>query len=87
MAEYRYEEKRVDRDLSQLDRQTRKRIFDKIEGVFKPSTPNLRNARRLRGSEEFRLKIGPYRVFYRLDNGCYVIMGIRARKDAYRKKK
>ena len=48
--------------------------------------PRPRGCKKLRGREEYRLRVGPYRVLYVVDDAArrVEIVAVRHRRDAYR---
>jgi mRNA interferase RelE/StbE len=51
------------------------------------SAPRPRGCKKLGGREEYRLRVGAYRVLYTIDDARRVveIVAVRHRKDAYRR--
>ena len=50
------------------------------------SSPRPRNCKRLRGREEYRIRVGDYRVLYLVDDHLHrvEIVAVGNRKDVYR---
>jgi mRNA interferase RelE/StbE len=71
------------RDLSRLDRQVALRIVKKVEGL---ATDPHRFFRRLKGSDDYRLRIGDYRVLALLDaqGGRLIVETVKHRSVVYR---
>lgn len=73
------------REFRSLDRTTQRRIGKKISELgddpFPPGTKKLRGQ-----PDHFRIRIGEYRVIYRVDGKRVVIVIVRIghRKDVYR---
>jgi mRNA interferase RelE/StbE len=67
--------KRAARDLRQLDPQVRRRVIDSLEGLV--SDPPKGDVVRLRGSDEWRLRVGAWRVRFERDDAGRVIYVLR----------
>jgi mRNA interferase RelE/StbE len=75
----------AERELRGLPAGVRERAKRSIEALA--SAPRPRGLKKLQGSSDlWRLRIGDYRVVYRIDdrNSLVDIVHIRDRKDAYR---
>lgn len=71
--------------LKKLDKNTAKRILDKIDVVF-ANEPVPSDAKRIIGEHGvFRLRIGDYRILYRIDyeKNMIVIFKIDKRENIY----
>jgi mRNA interferase RelE/StbE len=66
---------RAARDLRQLDPQVRRRVIDSLEGLV--SHPPRGDVVRLRGSDEWRLRVGAWRVRFERDDTVRVIYVLR----------
>lgn len=73
------------RDLRKLDKQTQKRIVDKLEFIASSSSP-LNFAEKLIDSTfgEWRFRIGDYRAIFDVKEKQIVILKIGHRKEIYR---
>ncbi len=73
------------KELNELNNKDAKRILEKITGLEKEPRPM--NCKKLAGSNEnlYRIKIGVYRVIYKIDDGIKVvkIRDVGHRKDIY----
>ena len=73
------------REFRALDRAVQRRVGSKISGLavdpFPPGTKKLQGE-----PDHFRMRVGDYRVIYRLDGKRVVIVIVRIghRKDVYR---
>ncbi len=73
------------REFRKLDKQIQRRISEKVtglcEGPFPPGSKKL-NAQ----PDHFRIRVGDYRVIYRIDGKRIVIVIVRIghRRDVYR---
>lgn len=79
-------EKAAFRTLRDLDGKTRKRLVDRIEALAKnPKAPN-NNVKKLQGVEGYRLRVGDWRIVYRLQDRelVIVVIDIGQRKEIYR---
>lgn len=79
--------KSFDRELRKIDRKLIPLIVEKILDLEK--NPRSLHTKKLKGSEnEYRLRIGNYRVFYTIDDKTKVvaIFHIAHRKEAYRQR-
>jgi mRNA-degrading endonuclease RelE of RelBE toxin-antitoxin system len=70
-------------DVRALDRDTAMQIFD---GVHRYSRTGVGSVHPLHGEHAgaFRLRVGDYRVLFRLENNAMRIFGVRHRSEAYR---
>jgi len=76
----------TEHDLKKIDKQYILRIIEAIESLAENPFPV--QSKKLKGSESsYRLRIGDYRVIYRVDhvNKAIVIYHIRHRKDVYKR--
>jgi len=74
----------AERDLRKVDRQVVPRIAAAIDALA--DEPRPRGCRKLAGSlHTYRIRVGDYRVIYRVDDGAraVVVQRVRHRKDAY----
>ncbi len=77
--------KSFDRDLRRLDRQIIPIIVEKILAL--ESNPRPTQSKKLRGTHnEYRLRVGDYRIFYVIDNAKkkITIYHVAHRREAYR---
>lgn len=73
------------REFKALDRQIRRRVADKINALIENPFPS--GVKKLQGEvEHFRIRVGDYRVIYRIDGTRVVIVIVRIghRKEVYR---
>jgi len=79
-------EKQTIKFLLKLERKTSKRILDKIEGLKEHPVPH--NAKRIMNINDkvFRIRIGNYRVLYRIEKEkIIIIFFIEKRSKVYYK--
>ena len=72
------------RELERLPVPARQRVLRAIQGLQKVPRPT--GSRKLTGAEAtYRLRVGPYRVVYEVDDRSHLVLitRIRHRKDAY----
>jgi mRNA interferase RelE/StbE len=74
----------AEKELAKLSSEIGQRIGRAIRGLEHDPVPA--SAKRLKGREEFRLRVGDYRVLYLLDHKNHVltICAIGHRSDVYR---
>ena len=80
-----YLERAAERDLGRLPGETFYRIVPRIRALAE--NPRPPGCRKLTGSEnDWRIRIGDYRVIYEIDEGQRVVrvFRIRHRREAYR---
>jgi mRNA interferase RelE/StbE len=80
-----YLERAAERDLRRLSEETFHRIVRSIRALAEDPRPA--GCRKLTGSEnDWRIRIGDYRVIYEIDEGEKVVrvFRIRHRREAYR---
>ena len=73
------------REFRDLDRQLQRRITEKITALCEDPFPS--GSKKLKGRvDHFRIRIGDYRVIYRIDGKRIVIVIVRIghRRDVYR---
>ena len=72
--------------IKKLDSKNRQRIVEAIEKLSEDPIPH--NAKRIYGSSEklFRIRVGDFRVLYRVDYGeiIIIVVNIDSRKRVYR---
>jgi mRNA interferase RelE/StbE len=68
-------ERRAERDLERLDRQVARRVVAALERLV-AHDPSL-DLRRLQGSDEWRLRVGDWRVRLRLDFEARTVVIVR----------
>lgn len=70
--------------LDKLDNNTCQRIFEGLEGLKKQ--PPVGDIKRLLGRNKgkLRLRIGSYRIIYKVEKGKIYILNIGARGDIYK---
>lgn len=77
--------RRAERDLRRLDPPVRKRIFEALDRLV--DDPPAGDVMRLTGSEEWRLRVGEWRVRFGLDRDARTVLVLRvlSRGRAYRR--
>ena len=72
------------KDLKKLDKRVQERIINALERIqYNP----FKYVRKLKGREEYRLRVGDYRVLMRIDKGKLIILivAVGHRKNIYKK--
>ena len=69
------------RNIEGLDEATAKRILKKIEEL--PENPFSKDIKRLKGSNDFRLRVGDYRIMFSIEKNIITILKIGHRKNIY----
>jgi mRNA interferase RelE/StbE len=74
----------AEKDLAKLSSEMRLRVGRALRAL--EGNPSPPAAKRLKGREESRLRVGDYRVLYVLDHGAHLltIVAIGHRRDVYR---
>jgi mRNA interferase RelE/StbE len=73
----------ADEQLDQLPRRLQKRIVEKLEPYSQQPDP-LKFAEPLTGSNEYRFRIGDYRVIFEVLHDTLWVTAIKRRDEAYR---
>lgn len=75
------------KELSQLDRATQKIIKEKLDKLAENPETLKNNIKALKGEhqDKYRLRIGSYRIIYKMENEKLIILIIRIghRKEVY----
>ena len=72
-------EKDAQKHIKEKDKPTRQRIKD---AIMKLPAGDIK---KLRGGSEFRLRIGDYRVLFRIEDDIIIIRDVLPRGEAYKK--
>jgi len=74
----------AEKELDKLPIAVHSRISNKILSLEK--NPRPRGAKKLSGREEYRLRVGNYRILYTVsdDDGAVTIIAVGHRREAYR---
>lgn len=80
MYEIHWEEKAL-HELEKLEPNISSRIFKKIESLKKGL--HLSDVKRLKVSDDFRLRVGDYRVIFSFENNTIIIWKVGHRKHIY----
>ncbi|MFP4069851.1 MAG: type II toxin-antitoxin system RelE family toxin [Verrucomicrobiota bacterium] len=86
MAVYKIEIKRsAAKELEKIRGKTRERIVEKIRSLA--DDPRPIHAKKLSGEEKYRIRIGDYRVLFKVNDlvVTVVVVKIGHRRDVYRK--
>ena len=79
-----YIKRSAERELDLLP----KTVFDRVVKAILPlqASPRPRNAKKLRGSDGYRIRVGNYRVLYTVDDDAKRIdvVAVGHRRDVYR---
>ena len=73
----------ADEQLDRLPRRLQKRIVDKLE-LYSQQPDPLKFAEPLTGSNEYRFRIGDYRVIFEVLHDTLWVTAIKRRDEAYR---
>ncbi len=74
--------RRASKDLLVLNRIDRTRILAKLKTLEKPPFPA--NVKRLTGREDYRLRVGDYRILFKVVQGMIIVSRIAHRREVYR---
>lgn len=76
--------RRVDKELDKIPSLFKKMLEEKIANLRVNPRPN--GVTKLSGKEYWRVRVGPYRIVYKIDDQTHVIgiVKIAHRKDVYR---
>lgn len=77
-------EKNVIKDVSRFNAKQKSFIQQKIQILKNNPFPGGKNPKKLKEVDAFRLRIGDYRVLYKIQNTEVRIFAILHRKDAYK---
>ncbi len=79
-------DRRVQKDLSRLERSVRERILQAIQVLKQDPRPPAARKLRHPAIGEYRLRVGNWRVFYDIDKEAkaIVILRVMHRREAYR---
>ena len=69
------------KQLNKLDSFIAKRVFSSIEGL--QIDPFKKDIKKLKGSSDFRLRVGDYRVIFSIQNSVITILKIAHRQHIY----
>lgn len=69
-------------DLARIPTRVRSRILDKIEGLMTDLRGDVKRLANF--TPEYRLRVGVYRVLFKLDGKTIIVYRIRHRREAYR---
>lgn len=74
----------AEREMNSLSKQNFRRVARAILSLER--APRGRNSKKLHGRHAYRLRIGPYRVLYTIDDDSKTvkIAAVRHRREAYR---
>jgi len=72
-------------DLGGIPAQYRRRVLEAIAALA--SAPRPRGVEKLTGRGDWRIRVGPYRVIYRVDDAerLVVVFRVAHRREAYRR--
>lgn len=79
-------DKQATRALQAMDAKTQRRILDRIAELARDPKARNNNVKKLQGIEGYRLRVGEWRVVYRLKQQEMVIVVVKIgdRRDVYR---
>ena len=69
--------------LNKLEPSISRRIFKKVEELSE--NPFSKDIKRLKGSNDFRLRVGDYRVIFEIDKETIIILKVGHRKNIYKR--
>jgi mRNA interferase RelE/StbE len=69
-------------NLEKLENSISRRIIKKIEELSE--NPFSKDIKRLKGRNEFRLRVGDYRVFFSIEQNTIQILKVGHRKNIYK---
>jgi len=73
----------AEKELLALSKQTVGRVWPKIKSLA--DNPYPKGSLKLSGIENsYRIRIGKFRVIYKIDGNVVTVVGIKPRKEAYR---
>ena len=75
-----WDEKAYD-SLNKLEPPITRRIFKKVEELYE--NPFSKDIKRLKGSNDFRLRIGDYRVIFAIEQNTLQVLKVGHRKNIY----
>lgn len=67
--------------LNKLEPSISRRIFKKVEELSE--NPFSRDIKRIKGSDDFRLRVGDYRVIFSIEKEIIIILKVGHRKSIY----
>ena len=82
MFEIKWEEK-AQKELYSLENQISSRIYKKVNELREGF--QSKDIKRLKGKDEFRLRVGDYRVLFSLDNNLIIVWKVGHRKNIYKR--
>ena len=85
MANYSIEiKKSAAKEIASLPKSEIARIVEKIERLANDPRPN--GCKKLSGDEKYRIRVGRYRILYRIEDTLLIIYLVKVghRKDVYR---
>lgn len=85
MANYNIEiKKSAAKEISKLPKQELKRVVEKIKLLAENPRPD--GCKKLSGDEKYRLRVGNYRVLYRIEDDLLIIYVVKVghRKEIYK---
>ena len=68
-------------NIEKLEISVGKRIFKKIDELAQ--NPFFKDIKKLKGSDDFRLRVGDYRVIFSIEKNVITILKIGHRKNIY----
>ncbi|MDL1911893.1 type II toxin-antitoxin system RelE/ParE family toxin [Chloroflexi bacterium CFX6] len=76
----------AEKSLLRIPRKTAKLIREKLDAIAADPFANHPNAKKLQGREGFRLRVGDWRVVYRIQNEqlMIIVLKIASRGEVYK---
>ena len=68
-------------NLNKLEASISQRIFKKVEELA--DNPFSKDIKRLKGSDDFRLRVGDYRIIFSIEGNLITILMVGHRKNIY----
>jgi len=82
MFEIKWDERALN-ELYKLENQISSRIYKKVNELMEGF--QFKDIKRLKGKDEFRLRVGDYRVLFSLDNNLIIVWKVGHRKNIYKR--
>jgi mRNA interferase RelE/StbE len=69
------------KDIEKLEGTVARRIIKKVDDLSE--NPFSKDIKRLKGCDDYRLRVGDYRVIFSIDRGAIQILKVGHRKNVY----
>jgi mRNA interferase RelE/StbE len=76
----------AEKDLERIPDDTKRRVVEHITMLAREPRP--RGCKKLKGQEDYRVRVGDYRIVYSIDDNIHTveILAIPNRREVYRKR-